>query len=71
MGGQSLWNNFKAVGTEKLQVVRDKLAPIEIGNAVITQGFDLQRLQDSLKSSVTEQLIILLTAKEQFLISRF
>ena len=71
MGGGVCGAIFKAAGAEKLQAVCDKLAPIEIGNAVITQGFDLQRLQDSLKSAVTDQLIILLTAKEQFLISRF
>ena len=41
MGGGVCGAIFKAAGAEKLQAVCDKLAPIEIGNAVITPGFDL------------------------------
>ena len=41
MGGGVCGAIFKAAGAEKLQAACDSLAPIETGEAVITQGFNL------------------------------
>lgn len=41
MGGGVCGAIFKAAGPERLQAACDKLAPIEVGQAVFTEGFDL------------------------------
>lgn len=40
IGGGTSYNIFKTAGKDKLQQACDKLAPIEIGNAIITPAFD-------------------------------